>query len=75
LAVAGLPVATLAVVQVTFYEGEGFQGRSFTTQKEIGDSERYGFNDRASSVVVVSDQGELCVDAQFSGRCVALRPG
>jgi uncharacterized protein YcfJ len=75
LAVAGIAVATHAVAQATFYESEGFDGRSFTTQRQIGDFERYGFNDRASSVVVVRDQWEVCVDAQFSGRCVILRPG
>ena len=75
LAVAGLVFATQAVAQVTFYEGEGFQGRSFTTQKRVGDFERYGFNDRASSVIVRRDRWEVCQDARFSGRCVVLRPG
>jgi uncharacterized protein YcfJ len=75
LAATGLAVAMQATAQVTFYEHEGFSGRSFTTQKQIGDFERYGFNDRASSVVVVGDLWEVCVDARFSGRCVVLRPG
>ncbi len=74
-AVAGLAVATQAVAQVTFYEDEGFQGRSFTTQKQVGNFERYGFNDRASSVVVARDRWEVCDDARFGGRCVVLRPG
>ncbi len=75
LAAAGLAIATQAAAQVTFYEGEGFQGRSFTTQQRIGDLERYGFNDRASSVIVARDRWEVCEDARFSGRCVVLRPG
>jgi uncharacterized protein YcfJ len=75
LAVAGVAIAAQATAQVTFYEREGFEGRSFTTEKQIGNFERYGFNDRASSVVVVRDRWEVCEDARFSGRCIVLRPG
>lgn len=75
LAVAGLAIASQAAAQVTFYEHEGFQGRSFTAEKQIGNLERFGFNDRASSVVVLRDRWEICEDARFSGRCVILRPG
>src|SRR5450755_2643493 len=75
LAVAGVAFATQAAAQITFYEREGFEGRSFTTEREIRNFERYGFNDRASSVVVVGDRWEVCEDARFRGRCVVLRPG
>ncbi|HZP86418.1 MAG TPA: beta/gamma crystallin-related protein [Burkholderiales bacterium] len=75
LAVAVLATATQAMAQVTFYEDEGFRGRSFTTAKPIGNFERFGFNDRASSVAVARDQWEVCEDARFGGRCVVLRPG
>lgn len=63
------------VAQVVFYEGEGFQGRSFTTEQQVGNFERVGFNDRASSAVVFGDRWEVCEDARFSGRCAVLRPG
>jgi Icc-related predicted phosphoesterase len=33
---AGLAIATQATAQVTFYEHDGFGGRSFTTDKQIG---------------------------------------
>lgn len=75
LTVASVAIATQAVAQVTFYEQNGFQGRSFTTARQIGDLERYGFNDRASSVEVAGGRWEVCEDARFSGRCVVLRPG
>jgi uncharacterized protein YcfJ len=75
LGAAGLALATQALAQVTFYEGEGFHGRSFTTQKQVGNLERYGFNDRASSVVVARDRWEVCEDARFNGNCIVLRPG
>jgi uncharacterized protein YcfJ len=75
LAVAGLAMATQAAAQLTFYEREGYAGQSFTTQQRIGNFERFGFNDRASSVVVTADRWEVCEDARFNGRCVVLRPG
>ena len=75
LVVAGVAFATQAAAQVTFFEREGFAGRSFTTQKQIDNFGRYGFNDRASSVVVLGYRWEVCENARFSGRCVILRPG
>ena len=75
LALAGLALATQAFAQVTFYENEAFDGRSFTTQRRLADFERGGFNDRASSAVVRSERFEVCSDADFRGRCVVLRPG
>ena len=75
LAAAGLAVATQAAASVTFYEHEGFQGRSFSTHKQVGNFERAGFNDRASSVVVLNDRWEVCQDSRFEGKCIVLRPG
>ena len=75
LAVAGLTLATQAAAQVSFYEEEGFQGRSFTTRTQVRDFERFGFNDRATSVVVRSSRWEVCDDVRFNGSCVVLRPG
>jgi uncharacterized protein YcfJ len=74
---APAPVAVndRGAAQVTFYESEGFQGRNFTTDRQVGNFERFGFNDRASSVVVTGDRWEVCEDARFGGRCVVLRPG
>ncbi len=75
LGVAGLAVAAQAAAQVTFYEDDGFHGRSFTAQQPIVDLQRFGFNDRASSAIVASGRWEVCTDAGFSGQCVILRPG
>jgi len=61
--------------QVTFYERDNFRGRSFSTSSDIGDFRRSGFNDRASSVMVVGESWQACDDAGFSGHCVFLRPG
>jgi uncharacterized protein YcfJ len=76
LAVAGaVAFATAASAQVTFYEHEGFQGRSFTADRPVGNFDRAGFNDRASSVVVRGGFWQACEDARFGGQCVTLRPG
>lgn len=75
LAASAVAISTQAAAQVIFYEREDFQGRSFTTEKQVGNFERYGFNDRASSVVVLRDRWEACEDARFGGRCIVLRPG
>ena len=73
---APAPVADSAeAAHITFFENESFQGRSFTTERQVRNFERFGFNDRASSVVVLGDRWEVCESAQFAGRCVVLRPG
>lgn len=75
VAVAALVAGTHAVAQVTFYEGEDFHGRAFTTSRQVDNFARNGFNDRASSVVVDGGRWEACTDARFGGRCVVLRQG
>lgn len=75
LALAALAISSQVTAQVIFYEHENFQGRSFTAEKKIGDLNRYGFSDRASSVVVLRERWEVCEEVRFAGRCVVLRPG
>ena len=61
--------------QITFYEGEGFRGRAFTTKRPVTNFKNLGFNDRASSVVVDSGDWIVCDDSEYRGRCVLLRRG
>ena len=75
IAAAALAITTQAAAQITFYENQGFSGRTFTTQKQIPNFQRFGFNDRASSVLVSSGRWEACEDVRFRGRCVVLRQG
>lgn len=75
LAAAGLLMAAQVAAQVTFYEHERFEGRSFTTEERVGNLRRAGFNDRASSAVVRGARWEVCEDRAFRGRCVVLRRG
>ncbi|OYT92380.1 MAG: hypothetical protein CFE43_08940 [Burkholderiales bacterium PBB3] len=60
---------------VVLYENPDFSGRSFTADKSIADMGRYGFNDRASSAIVIGDMWEACEDNSFRGQCRILRQG
>ena len=68
-------LAAPAFSQVVLYENENFEGRSLSTEQPVRDLERAGFNDRASSAVVLGERWEACEDARFKGRCIVLRPG
>ena len=72
---AMLLVAQSATAQMTLYDGEGLRGHVFTANNAISNLERYGFNDRASSVVVQRGEWEVCEHANFQGNCMVLRPG
>ncbi|HVE53956.1 MAG TPA: beta/gamma crystallin-related protein [Ramlibacter sp.] len=74
-AATALAFGTQAAAQVTFYEQDGFQGRTYSTPQRVANLERSGFNNRASSVVVVGQRWEACENARFEGRCTVLRPG
>jgi uncharacterized protein YcfJ len=75
LGIAAVTLAAHASAQITFYEGEGFRGRTFAANGEVKNFQQTGFNDRASSVVVERGRWEVCEDARFQGRCVVLRRG
>jgi uncharacterized protein YcfJ len=75
LATTTAAFAITATAQITFFEKEDFQGRSFTTERAVGNFANMGFNDRASSVVVNSQRWEVCEDIRYGGRCAVLRPG
>ena len=75
LAVSGLMLSGLAQSSVIFYEHDNFEGRSVQSTNRINNFQRSGFNDRASSVIVMNERWEICDDHQFRGKCVVLRPG
>jgi uncharacterized protein YcfJ len=77
LLTCGLALAVQAAEasQITFYEGAGYRGRAFTTDRRVENFKSYGFNDRASSVVVDSGRWQACENTVYTGRCVVLRPG
>ncbi|HKX42890.1 MAG TPA: beta/gamma crystallin-related protein [Burkholderiaceae bacterium] len=61
--------------QITFFEYEGFQGGAFSTDRDVPNFRQFGFNNRASSVMVLGERWEACEHSDFGGRCVILRPG
>jgi len=75
LCAAGLLMASQAMADITFFENNNFSGRSFVADRDVGNFQRFGFNDRASSVTVNSGRWEVCEDANFGGHCAVLRPG
>jgi uncharacterized protein YcfJ len=75
LVTAGVVIATQAAAQVTFYEREDFRGRSVTVDRPIGNMDRMGFDDRASSAVIQGGDWQVCEDPGFRGRCAVLHPG
>lgn len=75
LAACAASLSVQSFAQVVLYANENFEGRSFSTEQPVRDFARAGFNDRASSAVVLSDRWEACEDARFKGRCIVLQPG
>ena len=75
VAAACLTFVGQAAAQLVVYEHDGFGGRSFTTEQEVRNFKRQGFNDRASSAIVLRGRWEACDDVRFGGRCVILRRG
>jgi uncharacterized protein YcfJ len=74
-AIGALAIATHAAAQVTLFEREGFDGRSYVAQRQVASFARIGFNDRASSILVQNQRWEVCENDRFTGRCAILRPG
>jgi uncharacterized protein YcfJ len=76
LLTTGLAAVSLATAQIIVFENENFEGRNFTSQVDLPDLRAYGFNDTASSVVVLGTKvWEICDDVNFAGKCTVLRPG
>ena len=75
LAASALILTAQAAAQITFYQGEGFRGRTFTANNQVNNFKSVGFNDLASSVIVSNGRWEVCDDANFGGGCVVLRRG
>ena len=75
LALATLLVTGPSWAQITFYEDNDFQGRTYSVSNDVGNLAGAGFNDRASSVVVLRERWEVCENADYGGLCRVLRPG
>lgn len=75
LAATALAAAAQAGAQAVLYEHENFNGRALTAERRVSNLGDYGFNDRASSLVIQRDRWEVCDNSGFDGRCVVLGPG
>jgi hypothetical protein len=72
----GLSAAGMAAADsITFYTDDNYRGRQFTSDREVSNFARNGFNDRVNSAVVHDGRWEICVDADFRGSCGVLAPG
>jgi hypothetical protein len=68
-------VAPAFAAEITFFEREGFQGRSFSANQTIPNFADVGFNDRASSLRVEAGYWVFCSDANFGCECLTFGPG
>mgnify|MGYP000116620858 CR=1 FL=1 len=73
--VLAVAAATAATAQITLYENDNFNGRSYRASYSVSNLNDSGFNDRASSVTVRNGRWQLCDNAFFRGSCVTLGPG
>ena len=67
--------ATAAQAQIVLYEHNDFKGRSIRGTGVVKNLRDSGFNDKASSVKVLTGTWEICTDADFRGDCTVLEPG
>ncbi|HEX6705964.1 MAG TPA: beta/gamma crystallin-related protein [Albitalea sp.] len=70
-----LGVMTARAAEMTLYQHYNFGGDQLTLRGYAPNLSQYGFNDRASSVVVRSGRWQVCSDSDFKGACVELGPG
>ena len=75
LAAAGAAAAQAPRGDVVLYEHSEFRGRALALGDDAPDFERFGFNDRASSIRIERGTWEFCFDARYRGNCETLGPG
>src|SRR5690349_14263765 len=61
--------------EITLFADSDFRGGRVTLQREARDLNEFGFNDRASSMVVRSGVWQLCEHRDFGGFCAEFGPG
>ncbi len=73
--VLALPVAAAQAAEVNLYEHAEFGGRSIVLRETSPSLSPLSFNDRVSSVVVISGRWELCSEEGHQGQCIVLTRG
>ena len=75
LALAAAQSASAGAQEVIIFEHNNYQGRSVRLTADAPNLDRRGFNDRASSIRVVSGTWEFCQHANFGGSCYSSSAG
>jgi hypothetical protein len=64
-----------AAAQIVLYTGPNYEKRQMVITGDVPDLEDYDFEDRVSSMVVVSGIWSVCDRKRFMGTCVNVGPG
>jgi len=68
-------VSAAAQAQILLYEHDDFRGKSIRGTDVVKNLRDSGFNDKVSSIKVLTGSWEVCADADFRGDCIVLEPG
>ncbi|MCF6292477.1 MAG: beta/gamma crystallin family protein [Robiginitomaculum sp.] len=63
------------IAEITLFSDTGNSGRSQTFRSDQRNLSRYGFSDKAQSILVSGGQWELCQDSRYRGRCEVFSSG
>lgn len=72
---AWLSQAVANAGELTLFGREEFSGREINVRDAVPDLARFGFDDRAGSLVIWAGRWEVCTRPDFRGRCRVLGPG
>lgn len=61
--------AQSALAEAYLYDFPNFQGPGVTARESIPDLTRYNFDDKTTSIRILSGQWEVCTGVNFTGRC------
>jgi hypothetical protein len=60
---------------IELFNGEAFRGRGVTLERDARDLDRFGLDERVSSMIVHEGTWEICSEAGYDGRCRTYGPG
>ncbi|MFD2366163.1 beta/gamma crystallin-related protein [Pseudoduganella sp. GCM10020061] len=60
---------------VELFTGAGFSGSAIALNRDVHSMSEFGFNDRASSIVISEGEWQFCEHEGMGGQCLVLGPG
>lgn len=72
LGAAGAQAQTAGPAEAYLYDFPNFQGSGVTARESIPDLTRNNFNDKTTSIRILSGQWEVCTGVDFTGRCETI---